>query len=56
MSNSSRRVPSRIDNPEVDLFQEAKVEQEAMRDEKMLATKQAQTKLKDIDNAFDKIM
>ena len=51
--SSSRKVPLKVEN---DLFQEAKVEEDEMKAQKMLPTKQAQTKLKEIDSAFDKIM
>jgi hypothetical protein len=51
--SSSRKGPQKV---EIDLFQEAKVEEEEKKAENLLPTKQAQTKLKEIDNAFDKIM
>ena len=54
--SSSRKVPLKVENAEIDLFQEAKVEEDEMKAQKMLPTKQAQTKLKEMDSAFDKIM
>ena len=54
--SSSRKVPLKVENAEIDLFQEAKVEEDEMKAQKMFPAKQAQTKLKEIDSAFDKIM